>query len=233
MEEENFNQENAGQEQNQSTEQEESLNSTLEPTEQEAQAEQQAQVKNDKDYNFSRLREEQERLKRERDEYARKLQEYEQKKAAEAEEDDDDLDPYEKKIKDLERKVQEFQTVSASQNTELKLKSEYPDFYNVVNDKNIKALRKQYPEIASTIQSSNDLYTKAVSAYTLIKRLGVNQSEHSEKVNENTSKPRPSSSISPQESNSPLTNANAFSNGLTPELKKQLYRDMVNAAKKY
>ena len=224
MEEENLNQETQVQEQEQATEQEEKLNSTLEPTEQEA------QVKKDKDYNFSRLREEQEKLKKERDEYARKLQEYEQNKAYESE--DDDLDPYEKKLRDLERKVQEFQTVSATQNTELKLKSEYPDFYNVVNDKNIAALRKQYPEIAATIQSSNDLYTKAVSAYTLIKRLGVNQSEHSAKVNENTSKPRPSSSISPQESNSPLTNANAFANGLTPELKKQLYREMVEASKK-
>lgn len=190
--------------------------------------------KKDKEYNFARLREEQEQLKRERDEYARKLKEYEEsKKAAQEEEDDDDDDPYSKKLKQLERQVKEFQTATAAQNTELKLKSEYPDFYNVVNEKNIAALRKEYPELASTIQSSGDLYTKAVSAYTAIKKFGIVTDQNSTKqVNNNTTKPRPTSSISPQESGSPLTQANAFANGLTSDLKKQLFQEMLDCAKR-
>ena len=41
-------------------------------------------------------------------------------------------------------------------------------------------------------------------------------------------------SVSPQEGAAgPLSKANAFADGLTPDLKKQLYQEMIDARKKH
>jgi hypothetical protein len=47
----------------------------------------------------------------------------------------------------------------------------------------------------------------------------------------NASKPKPLASVSPQQGDSPLSRANAFANGLTPELQKQLRQEMEEARK--
>jgi hypothetical protein len=96
-------------------------------------------------------------------------------------------------------------------------------------------LRAAYPEVAATINSSSDLYNQASSAYTLIKKLGIHNPDayKAEKaiVQENAAKPRPTASLSPQTGDSPLSNANAFANGLTDDVKKQLYREMLDSMK--
>ena len=51
------------------------------------------------------------------------------------------------------------------------------------------------------------------------------------KAQENSAKPRPMASVSPQQGESPLSHANAFANGLTPELQKQLWKEMQDAKK--
>jgi len=50
-------------------------------------------------------------------------------------------------------------------------------------------------------------------------------------VQANTAKPRPLTSVSPQSGESPLSRANAFAEGLTPELKKNLFKEMQEAKK--
>ena len=206
----------------------------------------------DKEQNLRTLREaakRADRLEWERDDALRRLQEAEnnrvQKQAIPEPENDDlglgDTDLAEgkhlskvaRKIKELEKKVQQYEQNTATQVTEARLRTQFADYDKVVSRENIKLLEQQYPEIANTLNSSTDLYSTAVSAYTMIKKLGIIPQEvyNPEKAQalRNLSKPRPLASLSPQQGDSPLSKANAFANGLTEDLKKQLAREMFEA----
>lgn len=136
-------------------------------------------------------------------------------------------------VKKLREEIKQHRAQSASSLVSTRLKMDYPDIEKVVTKENIEILAAQYPELASTLGSERDLYNQGVSAYTLIKKLGIVQEDTY--VNDrlrtqlNASKPRPLTSISPQQGDSPLSHANAFANGLTDELKSQLYKEMIEA----
>lgn len=196
--------------------------------------------------NFRAIREKAERAERERDELMRRLQEIEAKsKQVQPEEEpessigDDDLvegkhlRKYNKEIKALKEQLKSYQQQTAETVIEAKIKSQYADFDSVVNVNNIEMLRTAYPEVAHTLNANPDLYSKAVSAYTLIKKLGIHQDESYKadiaRAQKNAVKPRPLASVSPTQGDSPLSKANAFANGLTDDLKKQLYREMLDA----
>lgn len=203
--------------------------------------------------NFRQLKEQKERAERERDEALRIAQEMQtrlkQGMPTEAPEDDnvylnpDDiaegkhLSKVQKKISKLEQKLHQYEQQTAAVSIETQLRSRYPDFEQVVSTDTINTLKDQYPEIAATIQNSPDLYSKAVSAYTIIKKMGIYSSDTFNKEKElaqkNTIKPKPMASISPQQGDTPLSHANAFANGLTDELRKQLLREMNEARKGY
>lgn len=189
--------------------------------------------------NFSKLRESKEKLEREHQEALRRIKELQELKESQRQQEElDDIDdPTEKKLKQLEHQVREFQLNSAAQTIEIKLKTNHPDFEDIVNKDNIDKFRSEYPEIADSINSSSDLYKKATATYTLIKKLGIaadpRYDKDKERVLQNTNKPRPLTSVSPQQSESPLSKANAFADGLTPELQQQLYQEMIESSKKY
>lgn len=198
--------------------------------------------------NWRLMREREKQLERERDEAHRKLKEYESLISSKqyVEEDEVNLNPddipewkhVDKKIKGLEKKLAGYQQMAAEAAVEARLKAQYPDFDSVVNANSIDILKTTYPELASTINSSGDLYNKAVSAYTIIRNMGIMPDSNSyardrELAHKNTSKPRPLASVSPQEgSDGPLSKANAFANGLTEELKNQLYKEMMEIRKR-
>ncbi len=196
--------------------------------------------------NFRALREAKERAERERDEALRIVtQIHSQKKTDPIEEDEDiHLNPddlvewkhVDKKIKKLESQIKNYQSQSTVAATEARLKSQYPDFDSVVSQQNVAQLSSQYPELANALASTNDLYSQAVSAYTLIKKLGISPEEDAyakdrERAKTNASKPRPLASVSPQQGDSPLSRANAFAQGLTEDLKKQLHQEMIDCMK--
>jgi hypothetical protein len=122
-------------------------------------------------------------------------------------------------------------------NAMTRLKSQYSDFDKVVSEDNVKMLKDLYPEIAQTLISNSDIYSKGVSAYTLLKNLGIHKdiisSEEKDAVERNKSKPRPLTSISPQQGDSPLSRANVFANGLTEDLKIQLRKEMEEARRNH
>src|SRR5690606_14273823 len=183
--------------------------------------------------NFRQLRQAAEQLKKERDEALARLQQTQNKPA-----DDnfslspDDLveakhlSPIQQKIKSLEDQIKKYESQSSELAVETRLKYQYPDFDKVVNETTVNALREQYPELASTINTSTDLYSKAASAYMLIKRLGILPDREvltdQKKAEENRLKPRSLASVN--QSDSPLTKAHAFENGLTDELRAQLWK---------
>ncbi len=200
--------------------------------------------------NFKALRAEKDRIEREKNEAVRKLEEYERPKQQPVQEDDDDMvinddDLFEgkhyKKIQRQLKKQQEiidkYQSQVQLTTTEARLKSQFGDFDRVVSEENIKKLRDQEPEIAQTLASTTDMYSKAVSAYKMIKKLGIyvedNYQADRDVVKQNSLKPKPLASVTPQQGDSPLTKANAFANGLTKELKEQLWKEVQESAKQY
>jgi hypothetical protein len=198
---------------------------------------------------FSKLRESKDKAIRERDEAYRLLKQYEDNKAPQqvvSDDSDDDiglesedyahgkhLSKVDKKVKKLEQQLKQYQQQSSAMTVEARILSQFPDYSSVVSDDNIAQLREEFPEMAQTLHSSTDFYSKAVSTYKLIKKLGISPDStyDNEKavVQRNASKPRSVASIAPQQSDSPLTKANAFQNGLTEELKSSLHKEMMLA----
>ena len=139
-----------------------------------------------------------------------------------------------KKIAKLEQKLAQYEQQTKQITVETRLKAHYPDFERVVNPQNIEALKAQHPEIAHTLGASSDLYSTAVAAYTMIKKLGIaNEEQHinATKIAANYAKPRSMATVAPQQGASPLSKANAFAQGLTPELQRELLREMTEARK--
>lgn len=202
----------------------------------------------EKEDNLRILRERADRASRERDEYARRLQELENAKHADVPDEEfsmkeDDLvegkhlAKYVKRIKQLEEQQRRYMQQSQESTAEMKLRSQHADFDKVMTLENVKTFSQAYPELAKSINASNDLYDKAYSAYTLIKKFGIYEETpyESDKVRAeaNMAKPRPLASVSPQQGDSPLSRANAFAEGLTDELRAQLRKDMDAARKLY
>ena len=203
--------------------------------------------------NYREMREAKARAERERDDYMRRLAEFESRQKSpqpEATEEDEDiqlgaddiaegkhLSKVEQKIKKLKAKLAKYESQSTEDRTEARLKAKYSDFDKVVSPENIALLTQAYPELAQSMHANNDLYTKAVSAYTLIKKFGIYQESplatEREQITKNIAKPRPVTSVSPQQGEGALSRANAFASGLTDELKDQLLKEMNSARKEY
>ncbi len=215
---------------------------------------------NDVAVNFRRLREDKERAEKEKDEairYAMELRnKYERPQVTEQPQEEEDdisvgqddlvegkhLKGINKKYKALKQELNQYKQLSAQQQhqqqlalTEARLKAKYQDFDKVVSADNIERLKTLHPEIAHTLNASTDIYATAVSAYTMIKNLGIHKEDtfvaEKAKAQANSVKPKPMNSVSPRQGDSPLSNANAFANGLTDQLKAQLLKEMRDAAK--
>lgn len=236
----------------------EALHNQQEPTTPDQEAQDTAQemhpeteASSDKEHNMRVLRERAEsverdknRLQQERDAYYTRLQELQNASAKTQESEDPSLAPddlvewkyVQKELKKVKDEFNSYKQQSQASSAETRLKIQYPDFEHVVTSYNIDRLRNEYPELAATINTNNDVYTKAVAAYTMIKKLNLSPSDDQLKtharIQENNQKPRPTSTLSPQQGESPLQRANAFAGGLTPELKAALLKEMNEARKK-
>lgn len=143
-------------------------------------------------------------------------------------------------MKHMKKELRSYQTQSgkqAQQTVDMRLRSQYPDIDQVLTSDNIDMLRQMDPDLAETIGDSKDMYKKASLAYKMIKQYGIvkdkQPSSHEQLLaKKNSLKPKPLASISPQQGDSPISNVNAFANGLTADLKKQLYREMMESAKR-
>ncbi len=200
--------------------------------------------------NFKAIREAWKKAERERDEALRILKEkeaksqpqqrYQQEEEVDIGSDDlvegKHLKAYNQKIKNLEEQLRLQQQQSYTETAKARLKMKYPDFESVVNQDTIDMLGVLQPEVAQTLNSSTDLYATGVTAYTMIKNLGIQSpdlyKQDIETAKKNMAKPRPLTSIAPQQGDSALSRANMFASGLTDDLKKQLYKEMKEAAKK-
>lgn len=196
--------------------------------------------------NFAALREKAARAERERDEALRLVREIESKKQQNVVEEEIDLSlgddeiaegkhlkSVAQQIKQLKNELKKYKQESTLTTVETKIRSNYPDFDSVVSRENLESLRNNYPEIAQTIMTSTDQYSQAASAYTLIKKLGIDTQGSYEmdkqRVQQNAAKPKPLASINAQQGQGALSQANAFANGLTKELQAQLIKEMAES----
>lgn len=197
---------------------------------------------------LDRTERELDRAARERDERERRLQDLEarfkQPEPKYADDDDgNDDDLVDKKTLkkrmqrelDRERKVFAEELKKQHQQLESKLSEDrlrmmYPDIDHVLSPDNIESLKSVEPDLARTISASTDNYGKAVSAYKLIKKLGIYQDPaEADKIQKNLSKPRPASSVGAHQGDTPLTKAHEYGERLSSERKSQLWREMQDS----
>lgn len=112
-----------------------------------------------------------------------------------------------------------------------RMRAKFSDFDEIVSEENINFLNKNEPEIAASLKKlSNDPYLQAITAYKMIKNIrpktSSEQSIEKKKALQNSQKPVSAQSVA---KNSAIGNAHLFENGLTEELKKQLYKEMMQA----
>lgn len=121
------------------------------------------------------------------------------------------------------------------QTLEVRLRSQFPDMDKVLTAENIDAFTEFDPDLADTINNNPDMFKKATLAYKMIKQYGIYKenivSPDKLQAQKNMAKPRPLASVSPQQGESPMSKANAFANGLTSDLKKQLAKEMAQYSK--
>lgn len=190
--------------------------------------------------NWRALREARDKAERERDEAISMLKERGAEQPREADNrqqeltlGDDDLVEG-KHLKQGQQQVQNRMMQLEQQLIESKIRGAYPDFDKVVTKDTLGMLRDADPELAESLASNPNLYSQAIAAYKSIKRYGLagpTYEREKEKVNSNIAKPRTVTSLAPQQGESPLTRANAFANGLTDELKAQMWQEMQDIVK--
>jgi len=183
---------------------------------------------NSKEENIRALRESRKQLKEERDQYLRRLQELEnnqkmsQKVHDEAVDDDEyEYDPHKKEIQNLKRQYAEM----AQANERMRLYTEIPDFNKVVTEESIAILQQRFPEIAATLNNSNNTYSTGKSVYNIIKKFGlyVNEEQESKKamVEKNINKPKASATI---KNTSALSNVNDYSDLTDKSVRAEIIR---------
>lgn len=214
------------------THEEPGTNDTVESTEQEAEhgheaasAQEERQERESRNtINIRMLREEKERYQRERDEYYRRLQELESKKQAQEEKspyDDSDLVEY----RTVKEETNKIRREMAAEMAEWRLKTQFPDLSEVLNNENIQLLNTLEPELAESIAQNQNPYNKAVAAYKAIKRLTAGEPVEKTRAQQNSVKPRAAQSVAPQ-SESPLAKANAYGNTLNDESRDMIWKEM-------
>lgn len=158
-----------------------------------------------KEYNFAQLRKarEQADIEKEQERQARMRLEQEldnlkrsRSSIPEGEDDiDDDSEPYidKKSLKkhlkrskletareitqDIEQKVQNAVAEERKRNDELRMKLEYPDFNEVLNEETAQKLMEKRPQLAQKILKIPDEQLRKELAYQAIKELGLHKKE--------------------------------------------------------
>ncbi len=202
------------------------------------------ETQSDKEYNFSQMRKNEKQQANEIEELKEELNNLKQPQQQappasntqqQFELGEDDLAEG-KHINKLTQKIQDLDKQVTEQRNAVKyerLKSKFSDFEEVVSKKNIDKLKQSEPELYASITSTSDVYAIGVSAYKTLKGLGIveeNYTNQKDQVQSNHNRPLSTQAIKGQGA---LSEKNIFAGGLTPELKKQLQQEMVEAAKSH
>lgn len=213
----------------------------------ERQDQQEEKRRKDADHNFAemrRIKSDLERQIKERDDFIQKMQQQMFPQKQEVDEidklADDDIITKAHARRMAERAAKEAAKIAAeeakkqllAETYEDKLKARHPDFNEVVTQENIDKLKQLEPELAYSLSMNPDPYAQAVAVYKAIKMVGGATQKppiEKEKAIKNSQKPVSVNAVTKQ---SAIGNAHLFENGLTPDLKKQLWQEMQDAMKR-
>ncbi len=122
-----------------------------------------------------------------------------------------------RQIKAMEATTRQNQMEARMIADENRLLTTYPDFYSVFTKENLAVLEKLEPELAETILANKNFYSQRVTAYKSIKQHGIDREYEidadRQRAIKNSNKPRPMTSIRPQQGGSPLEMASSYANG--------------------
>ena len=196
----------------------------------------QQKKRNDLEYNWAEARRSMQERDKEIKELRDQVNKLSQPKQEEVNIDDDDLLTAKNGRKVFRREaeaiVQQALRQYEASTIEDRLVAKYPDFNEVVSAKNIEFLKETEPELAMSIANlKDDPKAQSIAAYKLLKKLGVggnNASPEKEKALKNAQKPLSVNAVTRQ---SAIGNAHLFENGLTTDLKSQLWKEMQECMK--
>jgi hypothetical protein len=205
-------------------------------TERQEEQKEQAPVRKDAEYNWSEARrkmQELERRTREQQEVIDRLSQGQQKsdddEIANLSNDDILTVAQARKMQAAREKQAQIEFMKLKNET---LQLRYPDMEQVLSQENIANFEQQEPELAETLVAlSGDPLKMKVAAYKLIKKTikqDAPPSVEKKKAEANSKKPVSVQSVT---KSSPIGNAHLFENGLTPELRKQMWAEMQQAIK--
>ncbi len=147
-----------------------------------------------------------------------------------------ELKAVKKQLKQTQQQSEEAKKQAYKADVEQHLRRMYPDFDSVLSPENVEKFAQQYGALAKSIANDPDYLNQCSAAYTAIKNTGIaaaaTYQPQIDKIKQNMAKPRPLTSIAPQQAESPLARANAFAEGLTPELQKSLVAEMNQARRR-
>jgi hypothetical protein len=114
-----------------------------------------------------------------------------------------------------------------------RIQVKFPDFKSTVTRENIETLREIKPRLAeSLLKFADDPYQQSELAYEYIKtyvpQKETGMTKEKQKAMDNSKKPV---SVQAVGKSSPIGQVHQFENGLTPELKAQLYKEMQEIRK--
>lgn len=202
----------------------------------------QRRARNDAEYNWAEMR----KQMRQKDQEIAELRDQFSsitKKAAPAEEDefaklaeDDILTVAQAKRLATKLARQTAETVLRERDAttvDERLASKYPDFKSTVTRENIEILKETKPQLAkSLLKFADDPYEQSELAYEYIKshvpQRDETMNKDRRKAEENSKKPL---SVQAVGKTSAIGQAHQFENGLTPELKSQLWKEMQQIKK--
>lgn len=113
------------------------------------------------------------------------------------------------------------------------IENQMKDYASVVTPENVAKLKQSNPRLAASLGDVKDPYAQGTLAYSYIKSQGIYKENQEvgnrQRAIDNSKKPLPVSAAKPS---TPLESANAYSNGLTPEVKQKLFAEMQAAIRK-
>lgn len=214
----------------------------------------QEQVAAEKERNWIQMRERTEAAERRAQELERMMQnnmsQSQKSQKIEIDDDEDDFgldnDTYvegkhlKKQVKSLKQAIKQSEQKFAEMNqrnyvaqSEMRLKSQFTDFDNVVTTDNLNKLANTNPVLHRAIMANSDVYDMGYTAYSLIKSSGIVENKYAEqdrRLEENQRMPRSAANVSPQQGESPLTRVGDYERrSLTEERKLQLLKQVADA----
>lgn len=203
-------------------------------------------VSNHAEQNWRQVRQELEQMRLEKMRLEEQLRAQSAPKPVEEEEDLGDpsdlvtkaeLKKYAEKLarKQVEKLLQEreqYEKEKERNSAPARLKQKFSDFDQVVTPEALERFTQQDPELADSLgMLAADPYKQGIAVYKALKAMQPSQ-KVTAMPEKKIERPPISSSATPK-SSSALSNANLFANGLTPELKAQLYKEMEESARRY